>query len=136
LSRFLRSLRKKIRVKSRRFPGELDLAGLPAIANFQQFDDRYTAPLHGFKNAADYWTRSSCRQFLPSIEIPTLLVNALNDPFLGPNCYPREEAERSPRRFTLEIPGEGGHVGFPLTGGRSWAEERALEFLSNSDIPV
>ena len=111
MRRFLRSLRTKLRVKESLFPGTLDLAGLDQIADFLQFDDRFTAPLHGFKNAEDYWTRSSCRQFLPHIRIPTLLVNALNDPFLGEKCYPREEARES-EWFSLETPGSGGHLGF------------------------
>jgi predicted alpha/beta-fold hydrolase len=132
MTRFLRSLRAKLRRKAGSFPGELDLSGLAAVGNFQQFDDRYTAPLHGFKNADDYWTRSSCRQFLPDIVIPTLLVNALNDPFLGEKCYPREEAAAS-RWFHLEIPAEGGHVGFPQSGARSWAESRAREFLEAAE---
>jgi len=128
MDRFLRSLRKKIRSKESSFPGQLDLAGLEMIRNFQQFDDRFTAPLHGFKDANDYWKRSSCRQFLPAISIPTLLVNAANDPFLGAKCYPIEEA-RSSESFHLEIPKTGGHVGFPETGGY-WSERRAVEFLA------
>jgi predicted alpha/beta-fold hydrolase len=128
MARFLRSLRAKLRVKDGIFPGELDLSDLRNVRNFLEFDDRFTAPLHGFKDAADYWTRSSCRQFLPEIRIPTLLVSALNDPFLGEKCFPREEAEGS-AFFHLEMPENGGHVGFPQAGGGSWAEERAVGFL-------
>jgi uncharacterized protein len=128
MDRFLRSLRKKLQVKNQAHPGKLNLDGLEMIRSFQQFDDRFTAPLHGFKDANDYWTRSSCRQFIPAISIPTLLVNAANDPFLGTKCYPREEAENS-ESFYFEIPKTGGHVGFPETGGY-WSERRAVEFLS------
>ena len=130
MKRFLRSLRQKLHRKDQLFPGEIDLADLAGIANFQQFDDRFTAPLHGFRDAIDYWTRSSCRQFLPAIEIPTLLVNALNDPFLGLKCFPYEEAAESDC-FYLETPATGGHVGFPQWGG-SWANQRAIEFLQNA----
>ena len=128
MMRFLRSLREKLRVKDGIVPGELDLGDLRNVRNFLEFDDRFTAPLHGFKDANDYWTRSSCRQFLPGIRIPTLLVNALNDPFLGEKCYPREEAEGS-RWFYLETPEEGGHVGF-LQSRSSWGEVRAVRSLA------
>jgi len=127
MARFLRSLRAKLRVKDGIFPGELDLSNLDEVATFAQFDDRFTAPLHGFRDAVDYWTRSSCRQFLPDIRIPTLLVNALNDPFLGGKCYPRAEAQES-EWFHLETPAEGGHVSFPA-GDQSWPSRRALGFL-------
>lgn len=127
MRRFLTSLREKLRQKDRIFPGELDLKELNQISDFLQFDDRFTAPLHGFRNAEDYWKQSSCRQFLPNIQIPTLLVNALNDPFLGEMCYPFDEAQKS-HEFWLETPPEGGHVTFPTTGG-SWAPKRAITFL-------
>ncbi len=130
MERFLREMRRKIRVKDRMFPDRLDLTGLDRIRTFQEFDDRYTAPIHGFKNAADYWTRNSCRQFLPHITLPTLLVNAANDPFLGPGCYPLEEAAAS-GFFHFEAPATGGHVGFEAFGknGEYWSETRAAEFL-------
>ena len=97
-------MRAKIRAKKPMFPDQLDLTGLDRIRTFQEFDDRYTAPIHGFRDAEDYWTRNSSRQFLPHIKLPTLLVNAANDPFLGPGCYPREEAAAS-RLFSFRIPG-------------------------------
>ncbi len=134
MERFLVAMRAKVRAKMRMFPDQLDLVGLNRIRTFAQFDDRYTAPIHGFLDAADYWKRNSCRQFLPFITVPTLLVNAANDPFLGPGCYPRDEAQASDC-FHLEIPATGGHVGFPTVGngGESWAETRAAEFLTASD---
>jgi predicted alpha/beta-fold hydrolase len=131
MERFLREMRRKIRAKDRLFPGDLDLSGLDRIRTFREFDDRYTAPIHGFADAEDYWARNSCRQFLPAIQLPTLLVNAANDPFLGPGCYPREEAAASDT-FHFECPVGGGHVGFPTTGngGEAWFETRAAEFLA------
>ena len=131
MERFLRALRAKVREKNRRFPGSLDLSGLDRIRTFREFDDRFTAPLHGFRDAADYWKRNSSRQFLTRIPLPTLLVNAANDPFLGPGCYPRDEAETS-AFFHFEAPETGGHVGFPTCGcnGEYWPEIRAAEFLS------
>jgi hypothetical protein len=134
MERFLRSLRTKIREKHARFPGRIDLAGLREVRDFRGFDDRFTAPLHGFRDAADYWARSSSRPFLSRIPIPALLVNAANDPFLGPACFPREEAAAS-ATFHLEIPDEGGHCGFPSGGSESWAERRAAEFLAGGPLP-
>ncbi len=130
MDRFLVALRAKILAKKRMFPEELDVAGIERIRTFLEFDDRYTAPIHGFRDAEDYWERSSCRPFLRSIMRPTLLINAVNDPFLGPGCYPREEAEGS-EFFQFECPAAGGHVGFPTrgAGGEYWSESRAVEFL-------
>lgn len=130
MERFLIAMRSKVRAKKLMFPDQLDLTGLNSIRTFQQFDDRYTAPIHGFLNAEDYWKRNSSRQFLTSITLPTLLVNAVNDPFLGLGCYPYEEAEAS-GHFYFEAPATGGHVGFPTFGhgGEYWSERRALEFL-------
>jgi len=130
MERFLREMRIKIRAKKQLFPDDLDLAGLRRIRTFQEFDDRFTAPIHGFRDAADYWARNSCRQFLPHITLPTLLINAVNDPFLGSGCYPSEEACAS-RHFYFETPASGGHVGFSAfgNGGEYWSETRAAEFL-------
>ncbi len=127
---FLRSLRRKVRAKASRFPGEIDAAGLRRIRDFRGFDDRYTAPLHGFEDAEDYWRRSSSRPFLSAIRTPTLLVNAADDPFLAPACYPIDIARES-ERLRLEIPAHGGHVGFVCFGedGAFWSERRAAEFL-------
>jgi len=115
------------------FPGQLDLTGLDQIRTFEEFDDRYTAPIHGFRDAADYWQQNSCRPFIPRITLPTLLVNAENDPFLGDECYPRDEANGS-STFYLETPCTGGHVGFtPQRGKSEYASEtRAAEFLAET----
>lgn len=133
MERFLMAMRSKVRAKKRMFPDELDLTGLKRIRTFQEFDDRYTAPIHGFRDAEDYWKRNSCRQFLSRIRVPTLLVNAANDPFLGPGCHPREEAAAS-AHFHFEMPETGGHVGFPTSGkgAGNWMELRALEFLQRN----
>lgn len=130
MERFLRALRSKIEEKNRRFPDQLDLTDIRRIRNFEMFDDRFTAPMHGFASAVDYWEKNSSRQFIPHIQRETLLINAMNDPFLGPACHPFEEAAANPV-FHLESPQEGGHVGF-VSGGsnRYWSELRALEFLN------
>ncbi len=134
LRRFLQTLTAKVAAKARRFPEHLDATDLRRVRGFGDFDDRYTARLHGFRDAADYWGRSSARGYLAGIRVPTLLVNARDDPFLPfPACFPRAEAEANPD-FFFEAPGHGGHVGFvdfrdPAGTGRTWAERRAVAFL-------
>ncbi|TQE96892.1 MAG: alpha/beta fold hydrolase [Spiribacter salinus] len=130
MARFMRSLRAKVRQKAIHHPGELNLAGLSEVRTFAEFDDRYTAPIHGFKDANDYWERCSCRRVLEKITIPTLLINALDDPFLTPDCYPRKAAARNPN-FHLETPKHGGHLGFVEfnKAGEYWSERKAVEFL-------
>ncbi len=134
MERFMRLLHEKILAKKERFPGEIDDHGFSRMRTFKDFDERYTAPLHGFKSAADYWEKASSRPLLTQIAVPTLLVNALDDPFLGSSCYPHQEALVSPHLF-LETPEAGGHVGFVSfrCGGEYWSESRALEFLASHE---
>lgn len=131
LRRFLTSLVSKIEAKARHYPGELNIEGARAIRSFREFDDRYTAPIHGFRDAAEYWERASSRQFLPNITVPTLLLSARNDPFLTPECFPFPEAEAS-SYLHLEAPESGGHVGFlDLANGlQPWSERRVVGFLN------
>jgi len=130
---FLRSLRKKVKAKCAAFPNyPINRKAALKAKNFKDFDDEFTAPPHGFKDAVDYWTQSSCTQFLHNIKSPTLLINALDDPFLTPSCFPYEQAKSSEYLF-LETPKKGGHVGFVSSlflGGVYWHEKRVLEFLS------
>jgi predicted alpha/beta-fold hydrolase len=126
----LDQLRKKIIEKSRLFPGALDIKGVEKLRTFRQFDDRFTAPLHGFRDALDYWRRSSSRQYLPGIDRRTCIINAANDPFLGPRCYPAREV-RANESLTLLTPSTGGHVGFVGSGrgGMYWSEWVTMRFL-------
>lgn len=128
-NRFLRSLKKKVLAKAARMPG-LDISGIDRIRTLQQFDDRYTAPLHGFSNALDYYTRCSSIRFVNSIKIPTLIVNTLNDPFLSTECFPEAQL-KDHRHVHLEILLRGGHVGFAQfnKNGLYWSEQRALSFI-------
>ncbi len=132
MNHFMRGLQQKIRSKAKTFPELYDTEGLSSIKTFAAFDDKYTGPIHGFLNAADYYRRCSAKQFLSNITIPTLLVQAADDPFLPPSCYPNNEAVRSPCLF-LEIPKYGGHVGF--IGERYtvnyWTEDRAVLFFAS-----
>ena len=139
LRRFLQTLIAKVEAKARRFPGKIDVGGIRRVRSFQEFDDRYTARLHGFRDAADYWAQSSARQYLAGITVPTLLINAQDDPFLPPECFPFAEAEAS-EQFYLEAPESGGHVGFADLAegrnGRTWAERRVVEFLEPRRLPA
>ena len=129
MERFLKSLREKVVAKQQLFPGLIDAKGVERIRTFAEFDDRFTAPLHGFQDAEDYWTRSSCRRVLSGIAIPSLLVNAANDPILGSECYPHAEA-RDNDLFHFEVPDSGGHVGFGA-GAEYWSETHAMNFISD-----
>ncbi|MHC1744751.1 MAG: YheT family hydrolase [Syntrophobacteraceae bacterium] len=128
--RFLVMLGDKIREKAKRFPELIDDEPVRRMRTFREFDEVYTAPIHGFASAEDYWSRSASKPLIHSITIPTLLVNALDDPFLSPSCYPYDEA-RANANFYLETPSHGGHVGFVSLNheGRYWSEMRAVEFL-------
>jgi predicted alpha/beta-fold hydrolase len=130
MHRFLRSLRDKIERKREKMPEALPNVDFRTIRTFHDFDEHYTAPLHGFLGARDYWNRCSSRQFVERISVPTLLVNALDDPFLSPECMPVEEAARSPW-LSLERPRSGGHVGFVRFDrmGEYWSDARAVAFL-------
>lgn len=108
---FLVMLKEKIRNKIDLFPDTLSLENYSKIKTFKQYDDRYTAPIHGFKNAEDYWKKCSSKQFMESIRKPALLINALDDPFLTKECFPYKEAEKN-KYFFLETPAIGGHLGF------------------------
>ncbi len=130
MRRFLRALAAKVRAKHPVYPESLDVRGLEEIETFEQFDDRFTAPLHGFADAADYWSKCSSLGFLSGIRARALLVNARNDPFLSASCFPFDLARES-RWLRFEAPPSGGHVGFVTfdRSGEYWSETRAAEFL-------
>lgn len=129
---FMQGLRAKVRTKGTLFPDQVNPKLLQGISTLRQFDDRYTAPTNGFADAEDYYSKSSSKQFLSGIKIPTLLVNALDDPFMAPECYPTMEAEKSGNLW-LEMPQYGGHVGFVTCEETNvyWSEKRARDFLLN-----
>jgi predicted alpha/beta-fold hydrolase len=128
--RFLKSLKRKIIMKSRMMPG-LDISGIDRIKTLQQFDDRYTAPIHGFKDAVDYYLKCSSLYFLHAIKTPTLIINTLNDPFLSKECFP-VDALKDHSFVTMEILLRGGHVGFTQfnKNGLYWSEQRTLTFVN------
>jgi len=125
--RFLKSLKNKIKTKAKLMTG-LDVTNLENITSLEQFDDRYTGPLHGYKNARDYYQQCSAIGFLNTIAVPTLIVNALNDPFLSKECFPKNVGNSF---VQFETPLRGGHVGFSQFNGNGlyWSEQRALDFI-------
>jgi len=130
LQRFLKKLSKKIEAKSNMFPSIISHQGFEKIKSFREFDDRYTAPLHGFVSAQDFYTRTTALNFIPTITTPVLIANAQNDPFLPPLCYPYQLAKDHHYAY-LETPDTGGHTGFTLAGKEmNWMEVRAYEFLN------
>ncbi len=130
MKRFLVLLHQKIKAKMELMPGLIDDKNYHKIKDFKGFDDAYTAPIHGFKNALDYWEKCSSKPHLPNIDIPTLIINAKNDPFLPNACFPYKEADENPN-ITLQVPKSGGHVGFISFNENNlyWSEKRAVEFL-------
>ncbi len=131
LRRFLATLKEKTLAKRHLLPDHIDLEAVAQSRDFPQFDGAATAPIHGFSSANDYYSRSSSLQFLPSIKIPTLLLNALDDSFLSKACYPYELAKENPFLY-LETPKHGGHVGFVYFKGNGyyWSELRVKAFLT------
>ncbi|HEX7788321.1 MAG TPA: alpha/beta fold hydrolase, partial [Methylomirabilota bacterium] len=127
---FLRTMKAKIRIKRALYDGDIDLAAVLRSRTFREYDRLFTAPLHGFADEQDYWTRASSGPYLPRIRRPTLLINATNDPFMPAESLPRAAVEQS-RWLEAEFVPEGGHVGFldGALGRSSWAERRALAFL-------
>ncbi len=130
-ARFLVTLKEKALRKAERFPGLLDREAIAAATTFREFDTLVTARLHGFRDADDYWFKVSSKPLLKSIAVPTIVVNARNDPFLPASALPGP-AEVSPA-VTLEQPETGGHVAFPsgpFPGNIDWLPARLLDFFT------
>ena len=130
--RFLKHLLKRLKTKQNKFPESLTIEAFNSIKTLTDFDNVYTAKAHGFEDALDYYMRCSSLQFLPNIKLPTLIINALNDSFLSPECFPVKEAKSNPNLF-LEMPNYGGHAGFIDKSNVYYNEMRALEFINNSN---
>ncbi|CAB3796957.1 hypothetical protein LMG28688_04427 [Paraburkholderia caffeinitolerans] len=128
---FLKTLKVKALQKLEQYPGLFDAQAVLATRNMYEFDDVVTAPLHGFKSAYDYYTRATVRPKLGEIAVPTLVINARNDPFLPGDVLPaRHEVSAA---VELEQPEAGGHVGFmtgPFPGRCDWLAQRVTRYLS------
>lgn len=125
---FVNSLKDKIILRAEK-NHDLDTSKLSNIKTLRDFDEYYTAPVHGFASAEDYYLRCSALQFLPKIKIPSLIVNAKNDPFLTSESFPYDLVE-SLKHVYLEVPKHGGHCGFSLFNKENhhWSEKRSLDF--------
>jgi predicted alpha/beta-fold hydrolase len=125
---FLLTLRAKALAKHARDPGLFDATRVRRARSLYDFDDAYTGPVHGFAGADDYWRRASSKPWLRAIRVPTLLLNAANDPFVPPAALPRPAELAAAVRF--ECPPHGGHVGFlggAFPGHIGWLPERLLQ---------
>jgi len=133
--KFLYSLKQKIRQKAKVYPDLITTKKLSGITSLRAFDNAYTAPLHGFVDATDYYQLCSSIHYLSGIDLPTLILNAQNDPFLSKSCFPIDSGQYSKNLF-LEFPQHGGHVGFSPRSGhdRFWSETRALEFIQSENL--
>jgi predicted alpha/beta-fold hydrolase len=131
---FLRSLHKKVLEKAELLDPVVDLEKVLAAQTFREFDEAGTAPLAGFRNADEYYERCSTAQFLPHIQVPTLLLRALDDPLFAPDDVPYDKIGANPFLTSGIVP-KGGHMGF-VEGGLGqftcWAEREAARFLATA----
>ena len=135
MKRFLSSLKPKVTAKSKVFPDHIRATDYAKVRTFYDFDHVYTAALHGFEGADDYYARNSSKFFVQSITLPTLIVNALNDPLVPADSLPQAQIAAMPNVW-LELTQQGGHCGFRPPHSADdlyWSERRALEFLSGED---
>jgi predicted alpha/beta-fold hydrolase len=132
-NRFLKSLIQKVIDKAKIMPDKLSPKNLAKVKTLSDFDQYYTAPLHGFESPEDYYAKASSRQFLTGIKHTTLLLQAQDDPMLGKDCFPIEEGKSSKYLHFL-LTKYGGHVAFTQPGSKwHWMEEVALSFISGKD---
>lgn len=127
---FLSTLKPKSLAMARRFPGLLDDTRIRRARTLRDFDDAVTSLLHGFIDATDYWRRASSKPWLAEVAIPTLVINAKNDPFVPPESLPR--ADEVSRDVLLLQPEQGGHAGFltsAFPGRLDWLPRRLLDFF-------
>jgi Predicted hydrolase of the alpha/beta-hydrolase fold len=128
---FLKTLKQKSLYKIAKHQLQIDPRQVRAAATFRQLDDLFTAPVHGFDSAEDYWAKSSSKRQLRNIRVPTLLLNARNDPFLPAAALP--EAGEVSQSVILEYPEAGGHVGFVsgrFPGDFEWLPRRIFNFFN------
>lgn len=128
--KFKGNLLGKLRQKQQMFPEKISDNDIKSIKTLKDFDDIYTSQAHGFEDALDYYKKSSSLQFLSHIQVPSLIINAKDDSFLGPECYPVKETDKNTKLF-LEMPSYGGHVGFWGKNNITYTEKRALNFFES-----
>ena len=131
MKRFLRLMGQKVRLQAESFPDDFPCDDYYRLNTFADFDGRYTAPLHGFRDAQHYWQNCSSSKYLDQIRVPSWIVNARNDPFLSPSCFP-DVATHNNHLVTLVSPQHGGHCGFAMAGTYQtyWSENVTVTLLS------
>jgi predicted alpha/beta-fold hydrolase len=130
--RFVKSLRDRMRLKAKLFPGRYDASLLRGIRTIRQFDDAYVAPHCGFRDSADYYERASALRVIDRISVPALIIHAKDDPIIPFAPLDRDEMKANPN-VTVLATEQGGHVGF-ISGNaegedRFWSEMQAVEFV-------
>ena len=128
--RFKKHLIDRLTQKQKLFPNVISVEEINKIRTLKGFDDVYTSKAHGFKDALDYYEKCSSLQFLPNIKVPALIINALDDSFLSPECYPVKEAKANTNLF-LEMPKYGGHVGFFDKNNIHYNETKSIDFFES-----
>lgn len=134
---FLSTLKQKVLDKARRFPDIIDIEKVKHCHTLYDFDSIYTAPIHGFKSAMEYWTKCSAKTVLKNVRVPLLLLNAKNDPFQPSWALPTEKDVSD--SVYLEQPEEGGHIGFPRgnpPGDLGWLPERIMQFFAGFEPKI
>ena len=136
---FVGRLKARLRRKARLFPGKFDLSRLAGLRTLREFDEAYTAPDGGYASAADYYERSGAKHLLGAIAVPTLVITAQDDPFIPYHTFEDQALQANPW-IRLVAPMHGGHCGFlqrpRLDEDMYWAENRIVEFLTSSSVPV
>lgn len=137
---FLKTLKRKCEIKLQQFPGLFDAQAMRSSRDLYEFDNVVTAPLHGYRDTDDYWRRASSLPILGEIRVPTLVLNARNDPFQPARALPRPQSTDGKGngwigQVRIEQPAHGGHVGFmrgalPLAGRIDWLPRRILDFAA------
>jgi len=129
---FLRSLKARVKSFHERLPFHLTEKNIDRLSSLEEYDNAYTAPMFGFKNADDYYQQCSSKKFIGAVKIPLLILTAKDDPFFTAESFPFEECRTHPHVF-FETPAHGGHVGFMMNSpwGKYYSEDRTLEFLQD-----
>jgi uncharacterized protein len=134
---FVRNLKKRMRRKIEAFPATFSAAALPGVRTIREFDEAYTAPFHGFDGASDYYARASAMRVIDQISVPTLIISAMDDPFVPPAPFLDPAAVDNPH-ITVALTSHGGHCGFVESGGGSydgyWAEREVVDFLRRHSL--
>ncbi len=132
--RFLYYLKQKMEVKSKQYPEVIDMENFKRVKVWRDFDEYFSVPINDFKNAADFYEKASAKNYMHGIAVPTLLVQAKNDPILPPVCFPTNLCQTH-KFIHLEMPEHGGHVGFWRHNQEfAWSEERAIDFVKSLGI--